>query len=107
MLTKMADRPRSGERGYRRCLGWEPRYGTVGFDVETNRRLGLLFPWLTGDHWLCLGPVLFFLGGPLPRQPRCRRPNRLRRPAPRRLPTHLHPRRIRGDVRLEERPGEG
>ena len=45
-----------------RFLGWEPSYGTVGFDVETNRRLGLLFPWLTGDHWLCLGPVLFSLG---------------------------------------------
>ena len=30
--------------------------------METNRRLGLLFPWLTGDHWLCLGPVLFSLG---------------------------------------------
>ena len=47
----------------RRFLGWEPSYGTVGFDVETNRRLGLLFPWLTGDHGLCLGPVLFFFGG--------------------------------------------
>ena len=31
--------------------------------METNRRLGTLFPWLTGDHWLCLGPVLFFFGG--------------------------------------------
>ncbi len=30
--------------------------------METNRRLGMLFPWLTGDHWLCLGPVLFSLG---------------------------------------------
>ena len=42
----------------RRFLGWDNYgYGTVGFDVETNRRLGLLFPWLTGDHWLCLGPT--------------------------------------------------
>ncbi len=41
----------------RRFLGWEIDYGTVGFDVETNRRLGMLFPWLTGDHWLCLGPT--------------------------------------------------
>ncbi len=29
--------------------------------METNRRLGLLFSWLTGDHWLCLAPVLFSL----------------------------------------------
>jgi len=33
----------------RRFLGWEPGYGTVGFDIETNRRLGMLFPWLTGE----------------------------------------------------------
>ena len=37
--------------------------GTVGFDVETNRRQRKLFAWLTGDHWLCLGPVLFFIWG--------------------------------------------
>ncbi len=48
----------------RRFLGWEPSYGTVGFDVETNRRLGLLFPWLTGDHWLCLGPTGHYRGSP-------------------------------------------
>ena len=47
-----------------RFLGWEPSYGTVGFDVETNRRLGLLFPWLTGDHWLCLGPTGHYRGSP-------------------------------------------
>ena len=48
----------------RRFLGWEPSYGTVGFDVETNRRLGLLFPWLTGDHWFCLGPTGHYRGSP-------------------------------------------
>ena len=48
----------------RRFLGWETHYGTVGFDVETNRRLGLLFPWLTGDHWLCLGPTGHYRGSP-------------------------------------------
>ena len=32
-------------------------------DMETNRWLRTLFPWLTGDHWLCLGPVLFSFGG--------------------------------------------
>ena len=48
----------------RRFLGWEYYYGTVGFDVETNRRLGLLFPWLTGDHWLCLGPTGHYRGSP-------------------------------------------
>ncbi|MBC7816577.1 MAG: hypothetical protein IAG10_06795 [Planctomycetaceae bacterium] len=48
----------------RRFLGWEYGYGTVGFDVETNRRLGLLFPWLTGDHWLCLGPTGHYRGSP-------------------------------------------
>ncbi|MCX7423815.1 MAG: SUMF1/EgtB/PvdO family nonheme iron enzyme, partial [Planctomycetia bacterium] len=46
----------------RRFLGSEWYYGTVGFDVETNRRLGLLFPWLTGDHWLCLGPTGHYRG---------------------------------------------
>ena len=48
----------------RRFLGWEPDYGTIGFDVETNRRLGLLFPWLTGDHWLCVGPTGHYRGSP-------------------------------------------
>ena len=48
----------------RRFLGWEPSYGTVGFDVETNRRLGILFPWLTGDHWLCIGPTGHYRGSP-------------------------------------------
>ncbi len=48
----------------RRFLGRENGYGTVGFDVETNRRLGLLFPWLTGDHWLCLGPTGHYRGSP-------------------------------------------
>jgi hypothetical protein len=48
----------------RRFLGWEYGYGTVGFDVETNRRLGMLFPWLTGDHWLCLGPTGHYRGSP-------------------------------------------
>ena len=47
-----------------RFLGWEPHYGTVGFDVETNRRLGMLFPWLTGDHWLCIGPTGHYRGSP-------------------------------------------
>ena len=32
--------------------------------METNRRLGLLFPWLTGDHWLCLGPTGHYRGSP-------------------------------------------
>ncbi|QDU94501.1 protein kinase domain-containing protein [Lignipirellula cremea] len=48
----------------RRFLGWEGNYGTVGFDVETNHRLGMLFPWLTGDHWLCLGPTGHYRGSP-------------------------------------------
>ena len=48
----------------RRFLGWEHAYGTVGFDVETNRRLGLLFPWLTGEHWLCIGPTGHYRGSP-------------------------------------------
>jgi serine/threonine protein kinase/WD40 repeat protein/formylglycine-generating enzyme required for sulfatase activity len=48
----------------RRFLGWESGYGTVGFDVEANRRLGMLFPWLTGDHWLCLGPTGHYRGSP-------------------------------------------
>ena len=60
MPTKTADGPRRYPNS-RRCLGWEPSYGTVGFDVETNRRSRKLFAWLTGDHWLCLGPVLFSL----------------------------------------------
>ena len=64
MPTKMADRPRSGKRGYRRVLGCEYAYGTVGFDVGMNRRLSLLFPWLTGDHWLCLGPTGHYRGSP-------------------------------------------
>ncbi|MBI1311729.1 SUMF1/EgtB/PvdO family nonheme iron enzyme [bacterium] len=46
----------------RRFLGWENGYGTISFDVETNRRLGMLFPWLTGDHWLCLGPTGHYRG---------------------------------------------
>lgn len=46
------------------CISLEYGYGTVGFDVETNRRLGILFPWLTGDHWLCLGPTGHYRGSP-------------------------------------------
>ena len=32
--------------------------------METNRRLGMLFPWLTGDQWLCLGPTGHYRGSP-------------------------------------------
>ena len=32
--------------------------------METNRRLGLLFPWLTGDHWLCIGPTGHYRSSP-------------------------------------------
>jgi hypothetical protein len=48
----------------RRFLGWGNYYGTVGFDVDTNRWLGLLLPWLTGDHWLCFGPTGHYRGSP-------------------------------------------
>jgi hypothetical protein len=48
----------------RRILGWEPYYGTVEFDVETNRQLGMLFPWLTGTPWRCLGPTGHYHGSP-------------------------------------------
>ena len=37
--------------------------------METNRRLGLHFPWLAGEHWLCLGPVLFSLGATIEAAP--------------------------------------
>ncbi len=47
-----------------RCVLGEPEYGTVSFDVEMNRRLGLLFPWLAGDHWLCVDPTGHYRGGP-------------------------------------------
>ena len=32
--------------------------------METNRRLGKLFPWLTGERWLCLGPTGHYRGSP-------------------------------------------
>ncbi len=48
----------------RRFLGWQPSYGTLGYDVATNRRLGFLLPFLTGDHWLCLAPTGHYRGSP-------------------------------------------
>ena len=41
----------------RRFLGHDGHYGLVGFDVDTNRRLGILLPWLTSGHRLCIGPT--------------------------------------------------
>ena len=61
---------------------WDPRTGTlvatydqfpetmnIGNDRhslawDTNSRLGILFPWLTGDNWLCLGPTGHYRGSP-------------------------------------------
>jgi serine/threonine protein kinase len=41
----------------RRFLGAEKdAFGTRAFDTRRNERLGTLFPGLTGDHWLCIGP---------------------------------------------------
>lgn len=49
----------------RRFLGSEyPEGGyVVGFDIQTNRRLGMLFPWITGDHWMCVSPEGHLRGG--------------------------------------------
>jgi len=51
----------------RRFLGREVGHGTVdfgavGFDVVAKRRLGILLPWVPGDHWICLGPTGHYRG---------------------------------------------
>jgi hypothetical protein len=33
------------------------------FDIQSNRRLGILFPWITGDHWMCVSPEGHIRGG--------------------------------------------
>lgn len=33
-----------------------------GFDVVTGRRLGTLWPRITGEHWLCVGPTGHYRG---------------------------------------------
>jgi WD40 repeat protein/formylglycine-generating enzyme required for sulfatase activity len=48
----------------RRFLGWEPSRYAMAYDVEANHRLGVLLPWITGDHWLCLGPTGHYRGSP-------------------------------------------
>jgi len=48
----------------RRFIGWDHAYGSVGFDVETNRRLGTHFPWLIDKHWLTIGPTGHYVGSP-------------------------------------------
>ena len=35
----------------------------VTFDIQSNRRLGTLFPWITGDHWMCVSPEGHIRGG--------------------------------------------
>ena len=35
-----------------------------GFDVSTRRRLGTLWPVLTGNHWLCVAPTGHYRGSP-------------------------------------------
>ena len=48
----------------RRFLGTEPDRGhVVTFDIQTNRRLGTLFPWITGEHWMCVSPEGHIRGG--------------------------------------------
>jgi len=48
----------------RRFLGSEPGPGhVITFDIQANRRLGTLFPWLTGDHWMCVSPEGHIRGG--------------------------------------------
>lgn len=48
----------------RRFLGCEPTNGSVGFDVENNQRMGTLFPYISGDNWLCIGPTGHYCGSP-------------------------------------------
>ena len=36
--------------------------GLRGYDVAARRRLGTLWPVLTGDHWLCVGPTGHYRG---------------------------------------------
>ena len=40
----------------RRFLGSEGAAGLRAFDTRGDRRLGTLWPAVTGDHWLCVGP---------------------------------------------------
>jgi WD40 repeat protein/formylglycine-generating enzyme required for sulfatase activity len=47
----------------RRFLG-ESAFGVRGFDTRRDHRLGTLFPWVTGDHWLCIGPDGHWRGSP-------------------------------------------
>ena len=39
-------------------------FGVRGFDVSTRRRLGTLWPVLTGNHWLCVAPTGHYRGSP-------------------------------------------
>ncbi len=41
----------------RRFLSGVDMFGVRGFDVSTRRRLGTLWPVLTANHWLCVGPT--------------------------------------------------
>ncbi len=36
--------------------------GTTAFDADTGKRLGTLFPKITGGHWLCIGPTGHYRG---------------------------------------------
>jgi WD40 repeat protein len=45
-----------------------------GYDAETQAGLGTLFPWITDDHWLCVGPAGQIRGG------RCESGNRTQSP---------------------------
>jgi WD40 repeat protein len=50
----------------RRFLGssrHEARGDIVTFDIQTNRRLGTLFPLMTGEHWMCVSPEGHLRGG--------------------------------------------
>ncbi len=40
----------------RRFIGSESAAGLRAFDTRGDRRLGTLWPAVTGDHWLCVGP---------------------------------------------------
>ncbi|MFO0881758.1 MAG: SUMF1/EgtB/PvdO family nonheme iron enzyme [Gemmataceae bacterium] len=48
----------------RRFLGAEPAFGVRGFDTRRNHRLGTLWPVVTGDNWICIGPDGHWRGSP-------------------------------------------
>lgn len=37
-------------------------FGVRGYDTERHRRLGVIWPTISGDHWVCIGPTGHYRG---------------------------------------------